>query len=425
MGRTAFIINQYAKTPATGASNRHYALARELAARGHDVTVVAAAFDHLIARPVPMDARFRIEEQEGGFRFLWVRVPPFSGAQSAGRIRAWFSFARALPRLDRVLGRRADTVLVSSPSLIAWLGAWRLARRMRARLVFEVRDIWPLSLVEIGSLSTGHPFIRFLQWIEDRAYRHSHAVVSNLRGSVDHMVSRGLDRARFTWVPNGHSTGRATGRPAALPDDVADRLPDRPFLVGYTGTVGVANALGTVLDAAGLLRDDARIGFVIVGSGAEREALRARAQAEGLDNVAFLDPIPKEQIPAMLARFQACYIGLQNQSVFRFGVSPNKLFDYMCAGRPIIYGIDSGSYRPVSEAGAGVEVGPEDGAALADAARRLADLPLEERERMGQNALKAAEAYDYRTLAATLEGVLFPCDAAARERASSPEQATP
>ena len=406
MGRRLYIINQYAKTPATGASNRHYELARGLAERGHDVTVVAAAFDHLVAEPVPVRHRYTVEQQGDGFRFAWVRVPPFRGAVSAGRVRAWLSFARALPGLPRVVGDAPHTILYSSPSLIGWLGAAWLARRTGARLVFEVRDIWPLSLVEIAGVSPRHPFVRLLQRIEDMAYRRSHAVISNLPHAVEHMAERGLNRDRFTWIPNGCRLSNRRDEP--LDGAVAEQLPDRPFLVGYTGTVGRANEVSALVGAASQLQHRKDIGFVVVGDGTERAALERRAAQEGLSNIAFVPPIPKSQIQSLLSRLQACYVGLQPQPLFRFGVSPNKLFDYMLAARPILYGIDSGAYRPVSEAGAGLDVIPGDEAALARAIERMADMPVQERRAMGERARAALDDYDYARLALRLEAVVFP-----------------
>src|SRR5690606_26096320 len=168
-----------------------------------------------------------------------------------------------------LIPERPSAVLCSSPSLISFLGAKRLARRFQARLVFEVRDIWPLTLTEIGGYSRKHPFIRFLQWVEDMAYRDSDRVVSNLKFAVEHMVNRGMRRPKFKWIPNGISVDEVRVS-TTLNDNVAAIIPKGKFIVGYTGTLGFSNALDTLIEAANILRDYSDIAFVIVGDGKER-----------------------------------------------------------------------------------------------------------------------------------------------------------
>ena len=256
-------------------------------------------------------------------------------------------------------------------------------------------------------MSPRHPFLQLMQKVEDRAYREADSVVSNLPGAVHHMVSRRMRPEKFSWIPNGFSATEVE-RPEPLGTDLQQRFPAGKFVVGYAGTLGVANALETFLGAAERLRDHQNIAFVLVGQGKEKANLQASAASRNLSNVHFLPAVPKAQVQSVLARFDVCSIGLRADSLFRFGVSPNKLFDYMIAGKPIIYGIDSGSYRPVEEFQAGIQVPPQDAAALADAVLRLQAMPPEERHRMGENARRAAmEHHEYGMLARKLERVLF------------------
>jgi glycosyltransferase involved in cell wall biosynthesis len=153
-------------------------------------------------------------------------------------------------------------------------------------------------------------------------------------------------------------------------------------IIGYAGTHGVANALDTFLDAAGLMKGEDVV-FALVGSGPDKAALQQRAMASGLENVRFVDPVRKEQIPALLQWFDVAYIGLQRQPLFRFGIAPNKLMDYMMAGRPVLMAIDAGN-DPVSEAGCGLTVKPEDPRAVAEGIRSLLKLSEDERKAMGR-----------------------------------------
>ncbi len=406
MSKTVWIINQYASTPATGVGGRHYYMAREMAKRGYNVYIIGSAAHHILREKPVVKDDFLLEEVDG-FKFVWVKMPEYEDAHSTQRALNWFLFPWRLRKLVKFIKDRPDAILNSSPSLLSFIGAQRLADKMRARLVFEVRDIWPLTLTEIGGYSPKHPFIRLMQWVEDKAYRDSDAVVSNLKNSVQHMSSRGLDRTKFTWVPNGFSLDEVNQK-ASLNEKANSQLPKNKFLIGYTGTLGVANALDTLIEAADRLKDHEDIAFVLVGAGKEKTTLKALVEEKELDNVLFIDPIPKVEIQAMLARFDACYIGLTKDPLFRFGVSPNKLFDYFYSARPIIYGIDSGEYKPVLEAGAGLQIPSQDADRLVEATLKLYQMKPADRAQMGKNGRKAAlEQYEYGQLAEKLAGVLF------------------
>ncbi len=401
---TVWIFNQYATTPKTGMGGRSHYLARELAKRGHKVRLHAARYHHLIN-----DAKAGAEapdlEQIDGYEFARIPTPHYPRAHSKKRILNWFLFSHRIARLHRG-GERPDAILYSSPSLPGIRGAEKLARRTGASLAFEVRDIWPLTLIEVGGYSQKHPFIRYLQGVEDRGYRQADRVISNLPAAVDHMVTRGLDREKFAWVPNGFSAAEVS-QPLPLSDDLEASLPKDGLIVGYAGSIGHANALDNLIEAAAIVGDRADLNIVLVGNGQEREKLQGLAAARSLTNIHFTGAIAKPQVPAMLSRFDVCYVGLTHDDLFRFGVSPNKLFDYMIAAKPILYAIDSGPYRPVQEAGAGLHVAPEDPKALAAAIMRLAEMSPDERAAMGANGKRAAmEQYEYGMLAGQLEQVL-------------------
>lgn len=405
--KTIWIINQYGSTPETGVGGRHYYFAKELAKQGYKVYEVASATDHLLHTQPKIQDDITFEEIVDNFTFVWVKMPHYAEAHSKQRVVNWFLFSWKIQKLSKLIKDKPDAILCSSPSLISFLGAQRLAKKYNARLVFEVRDIWPLTLCELGGYSPKHPFIRFMQWVENKAYRDSDKVVSNLKNSVEHMVVHGLKRDKFTWVANGFSLDEVNKK-VPLSAEVEQQLPKNKFIVGYTGTLGVANSMGVLLNAAEQLKDNTDIAFVLVGGGKEKETLQAQAREKKLTNVTFINPIPKVQIQAMLNQFDACYIGLTKDPLFRFGVSPNKLFDYLYSGKPILYGIDSGEYEPVAEAQAGLQLEPENPQALADAILQLYQMSEEQRQHMGENGRKTAlEQYEYGMLAQKMAKVLF------------------
>lgn len=202
--KTVWMINQYASTPGTGIGGRHYSLAKEMVAKGIKVYLIAASYTHIRRNSPLVHNDIQLQNVEG-INFVWVNVPEYVDAHSKKRILNWFVFAWKLKLLKKVINDSPDAILCSSPSLVSFLGARWLSRKYSARLVFEVRDIWPLSFIELGGFSFNHPFIRFMQWIEDSAYHSADRVVSNLKYSVEHMVEWGMCRSKFTWIPSSRS----------------------------------------------------------------------------------------------------------------------------------------------------------------------------------------------------------------------------
>jgi glycosyltransferase involved in cell wall biosynthesis len=258
-----------------------------------------------------------------------------------------------------------------------------------------VHDLWPLSPIELSGMSPWHPFALLCQAAENSAYRHADVVISMLPKVHDHMAAHGLDLRKLTIVPNGISPDDWALTPALLRANVQQAVDavraEGRTLVGYAGSMGEPNALDTLLDAAALLRD-APLRFVLVGDGHLREHLAARVAAEGLANVSLLAPIPKAQVPALLAQLDVAYIGWQRMPIYRFGIAPNKLMDYMMAGCTVLHSVDAGN-DPVAEAGCGYSVPPGDAIAVAAGLKRLAALPIQERRAMGERGRVFVQAH--------------------------------
>lgn len=402
--KTIWIINQDGSTPETGYGGRHHYFAQELGRRGHRVYFVIASWHHLLTK---VDTRLPAIEQRDFYTVVRVPVIRYRHAHSKWRAINWEIFRMQLPRLLHKIPHRPDVIYYSSLSLVGSIGAEKLAERTGARLVFEARDIWPLSLQVLRGLQAKHPYVRYLRRIEVRAYSRANAVISNLRNAVTHMVEAGMDASKFTWIPNGVSR-EEKATPELLSAETAACLPRDKFIVGYTGSLNTATAPFNLIETAEMLREQDDIAFVIVGKGYEKENLAKMVQNRGLKNVTIIDEIPKRQVPSMLAAFDACYIGLHSTPLFKLGVSPNKLFDYLASGRPTLYAVDSGDYHPVEEAGAGIEIEPENPLALADAVLKLRSLTPAQRAEMGRRGIEAVEKYyTYEELTDKLELVLF------------------
>ncbi len=380
-------LEHYAGSPAHGMEFRPYYLAREWVRAGHRVQMLAASFSHVRARqPDGVGDRGPARDEViDGIAYRWYPTSPYQG-NGVPRVRNIWQFLSAVWRDTARLVRefRPDVVIASSTYPMDIWVARRLARRAGAVLVFEVHDLWPLSPIELSGMSPGHPFARLCSWAEGTAYRESDVVVSMLPCVHDYMASRGLDLRRLAIVPNGISPDDWAQAPQPLRDDVAQAFADARraghTVVGYAGSMGEPNALDTLLDAAALLRD-APLRFVLVGDGHLRGLLASRIVAEGLSNVALLPPIPKAQIPSFLAAVDIAYIGWQRVPIYRFGIAPNKLMDYMMAGRAVLHSVEAGN-DPVAEAGCGITVPPEDAAAVAAGLRQLAATTADARAAM-------------------------------------------
>jgi glycosyltransferase involved in cell wall biosynthesis len=397
-----WIVNQYAGSPRHGMEYRHYHLARGLARRGHTVVVISGSWSHLYTAPPQVSRAFTLELIDE-LTYCWVAVPRYERAISVGRVLNMAAFALRLERMPVHRLPAPDAILVSSPSLFPLPVAARWARRFGARLAFEVRDIWPLTLRELGGLPAWHPLVVLMQWLEDYGYRRADRVISVLPAAAGHMVSRGMDPQKFHYLPNGIDLTQASNDGAA-PSAVRAAVRSGVFTVGFVGTLGRANVLETLVDAARLLDpDEAQI--VVVGHGPERDQLAARAA--GVRNLAFVGPVPKLEVALALELFDACYVGYRRSSLYRFGVSPNKLYDYMAAARPVLFAADAAN-QPVREADCGRTVPPEDPAALAEAIRSLAACSPAERQRLGANARAyVEERHDYERLAGALADIVL------------------
>ncbi len=405
-----WIVNHYVPVPVRGFGNRHYALARRLIEKGHDVTVVASSFAHgTRTRTHPYDGRSWRLDVEEGVPFVWVHTPPYSGN---GLARIWNMLCFAYRVIEGAPSWRLktpDVIVGSSPHLFAALSAQRLAARYRIPFVLEIRDLWPQSLVELGGFSRRNPAIHVLDRIERVLYRQADAIVSLLPGAVGYMVQKGAAADKIAWIPNGVDLSAI-----ALP---RPPKPRSEFVVIYAGAHGRANGLDSIMDAAAILQREGlqgKLRFRFIGDGPEKPRLERRALREGLEIVSFEPPMPRCDIYRVLSEADAFVATLRKADLYRYGISLNKLYDYLAAARPVVFGARSFN-DPVSEAHAGLTVPPEDPQAMATALRQLIDMPRDERWQMGLRGRRYVEKHhDYAHLAERLERVISEAQARSR-----------
>lgn len=396
-------LNHYAGSPKHGMEYRPYYLSREWLKAGDKVNILAASYSHLRQNnPKDLPGLFG-EEEIDGIIYSWYATPSYKG-NGIKRVLNIFTYLFQVWNMSRFFVNKwtPDVVIASSTYPLDIYPARFLAKHSKARLIFEVHDLWPLTPVEVGGMSRLNPFIWLLQRAENFAYRKADAVVSMLPCAKSYMMEHGMAEEKFHYVPNGIVVSEWENAAAPLPAEhealLARLKTEGRFVVAYAGGHGLANALDQLLEAAASL-GDVPVSFVLVGQGPDKAALETSARERGLTHVHFLPPVEKAAIPALLARMDALFIGWRKLPIYRFGINPNKLFDYMMAGKPVIHSVEAGN-DIVRDADAGISCAAEDPAAIAAAVRQMLALPEEERQRLGANGRRyVLENHDYRVLA--------------------------
>lgn len=359
---------------------RWYYLGRALRDAGCQVTLVGASWFHKYhASPDLAEGRHR---EIDGVNYLWIRTRPYS-SRGVGQVVNQLDYVRGAIGCDeRDFSHPVDAVVASSPHPLVIFPAARCARRLGVPLVYEVRDLWPRAIMELGSFGAWHPYIQLLAYAERYAVQNAQLITSVKPGDYTHFEQKyGLKKERFAYIPNGFYARSASGREV----DLVERVTGAPeqVVVGYVGALSSYYELDILLDAAARMVGNVRYRFVIVGGGEDEARLRARAQVEGLKNVEFVGMQPKSSIPGWLASFDICYLGLKDVSVNRYGISCNKLFEYMAAAKPVVACYRT-EHDPVMMANCGLTVAPGDIEALVFSLSWFAENPAEV-ARMGRS----------------------------------------
>jgi hypothetical protein len=374
-------------------------LAAVWAADGDEVTVLTGMPNHPTGVIMPeYRGAIRRRERRDGYRVLrtWLYATPNEGV--ARKTVGHLSFIITSVLFGGRASGSADVVVVSSPTFFSIASGWLLARLKRARLVVEVRDLWPAIFSELGVL-TNRPVLRLLERLELVAYAAADTVIVVSDGFRANLIQRGVPADKVHTIRNGVRPGEFDpGAPADA--QLRARLGASPgdCLVLYAGTHGISQGLTSVADAAAQLTDEP-IRFAFVGDGADQRRLHDRVAEHGLRNVTLLPSLPHEQVPALLAAADICLVPLRDVPLFSSFI-PSKMFEYLAAGKPVVGALAGEAAQILGEAGAWV-VPPGNSEALAAAIRTLAADP-QRRQAMGQQGRCYVEKYFDRAMLARL-----------------------
>jgi glycosyltransferase involved in cell wall biosynthesis len=377
--KNVWILNHYAGT-AISPSTRHYDLGRELIKRGHSVTIFAAGFHHqkFVEERLSPGESWRIEDHDG-VRFVWIRTFPYRGNEWRRAVNMLSFFIRSVIAGMR-LSENPDVVIGSSVHPLAVVAAYLLSKVKRSRFMFEVRDLWPQTLIDMGALRARGPVARLLRALERFLYRRADTIITLLPYAHEYIVGLGIPRERIVWIPNGADLTRYDGLHAY------DGGSPARFTVMYLGAHGRANALHVILEAAAAVKRKGfeAVRFVFVGDGPEKESLVAYAAAQSLMNVEFRPAVPKNELFKVMGEADAFVFNLEDLPLFKYGISSNKLFDYLASGRPVVFSGNTAN-NPVKESGAGLSVPANSPELLADAIISLMRLTPAQRVEIGSN----------------------------------------
>lgn len=388
---------------------RPYYLAREWVKLGHSVRIVGGDYSHLrLQNPVlseDLNEDFQ-EQMIDGICYTWVRTGAYEG-NGVSRALTMFRFVHKLRKKAAQIARewKPDVIITSSTYPLDTYAGQKIRRctKGRAKLIHEVHDMWPITLIELGGMKRSNPFVILMQRGENSFCKHSDYVVSLLCAAKDYFIQHGMRPEKFRSIMNGVVL-EEWENPSPLPKEHQELLDalhrDGKFVVCFFGSVTKSYAISYLLEAEKMLSNE-DLAVVIVGEGNQKEELKELAKDR--DQVYFLPRIPKTSIPSLMEAIDCCYVGALHNDMFRFGICMNKLFDSMMSGKPILYAVDAPN-NFITDYSCGVSVQAEDANALAQGLSELLSMSSEEREQMGRNGRQAVlEHYTYEKLARQFE----------------------
>lgn len=385
-----------------GQSSRTYDFSRELIKRGHQVTMFTNSYCHWThtERLAPHE-KWRIEKIDG-IRVVWLRTIHYSGNGLRRGLNMLSNAWRAI-EVTGILSDRPDVVIGPSVPLGTGWAAAEIARMKNASFVFEVRDVWPIALVDDGGLSRHSPVYYVFRFIEKYLYRKAHRISATMPFVFDHVAASGSSPAKVTWIPNGVNFERFSGFEAYNGGE------KRPLTAMYVGGFGVAHDVISIVRAANILQQKGnnQYRFVIVGDGVKKAECQQEASINALSNIEFRGSVPKSEVPRIQMESDVLIACVLDSAAYRFGLNLNKIFDYFASGRPVIFAGNAPN-DPIGESGAGFSVPPENPEMMAGALEKLLDMSPAERIEMGKRGRRYIEnEFDMRKLADQMELLLF------------------
>lgn len=388
MKKNVWYISKYANIDTYGADTRQASFCKEFAKAGHTVRLITSNSSHLYNSLPEFESRYKNMSYDG-YEVTWVNTLKYTKATSINRILSWVWFEFfVLMMAYRTQYEKPDVVIASSLSILSVLSGCFYKRFYKAKFIFEVRDIWPQTLIDLKGFSHKHPLIWCLSKVEKLGYKYSDSIVGTMPGLKDHVENEVGLGCKVVSIPQGINLDFYTDNQKELSSDfIENYIPKNKFIVTYTGTMGDANALEYIVSAAKVLHLEqvTNVHFLLVGNGYLKDQLIE--QAKGINNITFAPVIKKEQVQHVLELSNILVASVRNEKIYKYGISLNKFIDYMYAKKPVIC-MFSGYPSMINEANSGEFTPAEDVESFVDAIKKHQKMSAAELNELGENGYR-------------------------------------
>jgi glycosyltransferase involved in cell wall biosynthesis len=377
-----WFISKYASSKEVGFESRIFALARRFAKLENKVTVITSDSNHFGIYP-KYKKIYNFEKFED-VDVLRIKSFKYKRTASFKRIFSWLDFEWKLFCAPLNKYQKPDIVIVSSLSLITILNGVRFKKKYKAKLIFEIRDIWPLTMVEEGGYTNSNLFVKILGKIEKYGYEKSDLIVGTMPNLKEHVKNiTGVNSSNCVCVPFGFDSN-FYNLLTVNPDEFARKynIPRNRFLVGYAGSIGITNGLDSFIECAKKMTYDKRIIFAFLGDGDSKA--NYINETRGFKNIIFIPKVKREEVASFLAICNILYFSTLKSKIWEYGWSPNKLIDYMMAEKPVLASY-SGYQSMINEAGSGFFVPAEDTDAIKSKLEEILLINSSDLALMGKN----------------------------------------
>ena len=395
--KTIWIINHYAEPPGPGKYTRHFNFAKRLIKQGYKVKIFTASTIHTTDINFIQNNSNYKELTIDGVDFVFIKTCNYQGNGMKRMLNMFEYFYRTI-FVTRKFGT-CDIVYTSSPHSLTWLAAYRVAKRNQAKLISETRDLWPETFIAMGKLKQNSLVAKLLYRIERFIYTKSDALIFTFPGGQEYLRKIGIQRDHVYYINNGIDVSlfEKQQKNDFYDEDLAK---ENQFNLVFAGALGAANGLDRVIDAMKVLEDKGNtdIQLLLFGNGNEVENLKLKCKDENLHNVTFKGRVEKAMIPSILKQSDLLILSLAHlPNLFCYGLSPNKLFEYLASGRPTLSNVECG-YDILEKYGAGKTISDDDSQKFADAILYFKNMNENEYLKYCENAKNASREFDFNTL---------------------------
>lgn len=376
-----WFISKYASPPLYAkAPSRLFYLAKEAKELGHEVRLITSDSNHFTS--IPETGKVYNYENQDTVDIVWIKTKKYKKTASIERILSWLDFEWKLFRMPLKNLNKPDVVIISSLSIFTIFYGYFLKKRYSSFLVFEIRDIWPLTLIEEGGFSKWHPLSIIIGFVEKFGYKNSDLIVGTMPNLKQHVLNRGVLNKQVFCSPLGFEPNKYVEENLSLNNPFQNLIPEEKVVIGYAGSMGISNGLDIFIEAIKSMNSNTNIHFLLVGSGDLKEKFQNSLSEN--TNVTFLPRIEQDHVKYFLNKCDILYLSTQHSKVWDFGQSMNKVVEYMLAAKPII-ATYNGFPSMINEANCGIFLNATKSEELVNTFVKYALMSNSEREAIGKN----------------------------------------